>query len=92
VLDDAVATEDTVTQLIGAIRRVGREVSGAEALIDSCCTGHDYRQPGKPPIAWDDAEARPLFRQFRAALLYLRDANRPLQQQVQLRRDRRKEG
>ena len=26
VLDDAVATQDTVTQLIGAIRRVRREV------------------------------------------------------------------
>src|SRR3954466_4972586 len=29
VLDDAVATQDTVTQLIGAIRRVRREVAGA---------------------------------------------------------------
>ena len=29
ILDDAVATQDTVTQLIGAIRRVRREVPGA---------------------------------------------------------------
>jgi IS5 family transposase len=58
VLDDAVATQDTVTQLIGAIRRVGREVPGADELIAACCTGHDYRQPGKPPIAWDDAAMR----------------------------------
>ena len=29
VLDDAVATQDTVTQLIAAIRRVCREVPGA---------------------------------------------------------------
>ena len=29
VLDDAVATQDTVIQLIGAIRRVRREVTGA---------------------------------------------------------------
>ena len=28
MLDDAVATQDTVTQLIGAIRRVRREVPG----------------------------------------------------------------
>jgi hypothetical protein len=40
VLDDAVATQDTVTQLIGAIRRVGREVPGAGAAIEQCCTGH----------------------------------------------------
>ena len=29
VLDDAVATQDTVTQLIAAVRRVIREVPGA---------------------------------------------------------------
>jgi hypothetical protein len=33
VLDDAVATQDTVTQLIGAIRRVGREVPGAAEIV-----------------------------------------------------------
>ena len=33
VLDDAVATQDTVTQLIGAIRRVRREVAGAAELV-----------------------------------------------------------
>jgi transposase len=33
VLDDAVATQDTVTQLIGAIRRVRREVPGAIELL-----------------------------------------------------------
>jgi len=58
VLDDAVATQDTVTQLIGAIRRVGREVPGAGAAIEQCCTGHDYRRAGKPRIAWDDAAMR----------------------------------
>jgi len=55
VLDDAVATQDTVTQLIAAIRRVRRLVPEAAALE---LTGHDYSQPGKPRIAWDDAEAR----------------------------------
>jgi hypothetical protein len=58
VLDDAVATQDTVTQLIAAIRRVAREVPGAAAVITEQCTGHDYAQPGKPAIAWNDPEAR----------------------------------
>ena len=58
VLDDAVATQDTVTQLIGAIRRVRREVPGAAAVIAAHCTAHDYDDPGKPAIAWDDAQAR----------------------------------
>lgn len=58
VLDDAVARQDTVTQLVAAIRRVGREVAGAQDLIATVCTGHDYTRPGKPPIAWDDPAAR----------------------------------
>jgi Transposase DDE domain/Transposase domain (DUF772) len=58
VLDDAVATQDTVTQLIAAIRRVRREVPGAAAVVAAHCRAHDYDDPGKPAIAWDDAEAR----------------------------------
>lgn len=58
VLDDAVATQDTVTQLIGAIRRVSREVPGAVEVIAEHCGAHDYSDPGKPAIAWDDAGAR----------------------------------
>jgi IS5 family transposase len=58
VLDDAVATQDTVTQLIGAIRRVGREVPGAAEVIAAHCSAHDYSDPGKPTITWDDAAAR----------------------------------
>jgi hypothetical protein len=58
VLEDAVATQDTVTQLIAAIRRVRREVPGAAAVIAARCTAHDYDDPGKPAIAWNDAEAR----------------------------------
>jgi hypothetical protein len=58
VLDDAVATQDTVTQLIAAIRRVARDVPGAAAVIAEHCSGHDYRDPGKPAIAWDDPDAR----------------------------------
>jgi hypothetical protein len=58
ILDDAVATQDTVTQLIGAIRRVRREVPGAAEVIATQCTAHDYDDPGKPKIAWNDAAAR----------------------------------
>jgi hypothetical protein len=58
VLEDAVATQDTVTQLIAAIRRVGREVPGAPEVIAAQCTAHDYADPGKPAIAWNDAQAR----------------------------------
>src|SRR4051812_4717711 len=58
VLDDAVATQDTVTQLIAAIRRVRREVPGAAEVVAAQCRAHDYDDPGKPAIAWDDAEAR----------------------------------
>ena len=58
ILADAVATQDTITQLIAAIRRVARVVPGAAALIASVCTGHDYSQPGKPGIDWDDPAAK----------------------------------
>jgi IS5 family transposase len=55
VLDDAVATQDTVTQLIAAIRKVRRLVPEAAALE---LAGHDYNDPSKPRIAWDDPDAR----------------------------------
>ncbi len=58
VFDDAVATQDTITQLIAAIRRVGREVPGGAEVIAVECTGHDYTDAGKPDIAWDDKTAR----------------------------------
>jgi transposase len=58
VLEDAVATQDTVIQLIAAIRRVRREVPGAAAVVAAQCTAHDYDDPGKPVIAWDDQQAR----------------------------------
>lgn len=58
VLDDAVATQDTVTQLIAAIRRTIRHVPGAAQVAARCCTAHDYGDPGKPRIAWDDEQAR----------------------------------
>ena len=58
ILADAVATRDTVTQLVSAIRRVAREVPGAAEQIAAVCTGHDYSRPGKPKIDWDDPAAR----------------------------------
>ena len=64
ILEDAVARQDTVTQLIAQIRRVGREVPGTKELIATECTrllaltGQDYTATGKPPIAWDDPAAR----------------------------------
>ena len=57
VFDDAVATQDTVTQLVAAIRKVARVVPGAGAVIAAVCS-LDYSQPGKPPIDWDDPAAK----------------------------------
>jgi len=58
ILADAVATQDTVTQLVAAIRRVARVVPGAAEQIAAVCTGHDYSKPGKPAIDWDDPAAK----------------------------------
>lgn len=57
ILDDAVARQDTVTQLIAQIRRVGREIPVVAEVIAGL-PGHDYSKPGKPDIAWDDPAAR----------------------------------
>jgi Transposase DDE domain/Transposase domain (DUF772) len=55
VLADAVATQDTVTQLVAAIRRVRRLIPQArEVAVDA----HDYDRPGKPVCAWDDPQAK----------------------------------
>src|SRR5512142_1634372 len=58
ILADAVATQDTVTQLVSAIRRVAREVPGAAEQVAAVCTGHDYSRPGKPKIDWDNPAAK----------------------------------
>src|SRR5439155_897273 len=57
VLDDAVATQDTVTQLTSAIRKVARVVPGAGEVIGAVCR-LDYSRPGKPVIDWDDPAAK----------------------------------
>ena len=58
VLDDAVATQDTVTQLIAAVRRVIRDVPGGAEAAAAVCRAHDYADAGKPRIAWNDEAAR----------------------------------
>jgi hypothetical protein len=54
LLEDAVATQDTVTQLVAAIRRVRRLVPEARGVG---LAAHDYDRPGKPRCAWDDPQA-----------------------------------
>jgi IS5 family transposase len=54
ILDDAVATQDTVTQLIAAMRRVRRSVPQAASV--SLTTASD--EGGKPVIEWSDQSAR----------------------------------
>jgi Transposase DDE domain/Transposase domain (DUF772) len=58
VLDDAVATQDTVTQLIAAVRRVRRDVPDAAGFVAQCCNAHDWDDTAKPRIDWDDHAAR----------------------------------
>jgi Transposase domain (DUF772)/Transposase DDE domain len=58
VLADAVATQDTITQLVAAIRRVARVVPGAAGQVAAVCAAHDYSKPGKPQIDWDDPQAK----------------------------------
>ena len=60
---DAVATQDTVTQLRAAVRKVlaaldqaGSPVAGPVRQV--LHRDHDYAGPGKPPCDWDDPAAR----------------------------------
>jgi IS5 family transposase len=55
LLDDAVATQDTVTQLTSVIRRVRKTLPQAAAVSVSA---HDYDAGGKPVCVWDDPVAR----------------------------------
>ena len=57
VFDDAVATQDTCTQLVAAMRKVARVVDGAADVIGRVCA-LDYSKPGKPSIDWDDPAAK----------------------------------
>ncbi len=55
MLDDAVATQDTVTQLVSQIRRVRRLIPETKTVS---VAAHDYDASGKPVCAWDDPEAK----------------------------------
>jgi IS5 family transposase len=55
LLDDAVATQDTVTQLVSMIRRARRQIPTAATVT---VAAHDYDSAGKPACAWDDPAAR----------------------------------
>lgn len=55
LLDDAVATQDTVTQLCSMVRRVRKAIPAAAAVE---VTAHDYDTGAKPACAWDDPAAR----------------------------------
>jgi transposase len=54
ILDDAVATQDTVTQIISAVRRVLSTIPAVSRLELS----HDYSVVGKPVIDWSSPSER----------------------------------
>jgi hypothetical protein len=75
---DAVSTQDTVTQLRAAIRKLLRVLPAAleERVRAVLARDDDYLSPGKPPCDWDDRAARDvlvdaLVRDARAALAAL---------------------
>jgi len=58
---DAVSTQDTVTQLRSAIRKLLRALEGGELAVrvrTALRRDDDYAGPGKPPCDWDDPKAR----------------------------------
>jgi IS5 family transposase len=55
LLDDAVATQDTVTQLSSMIRRVRNAIPAAAGVE---LVGDDYGTASKPVCAWNDPVAR----------------------------------
>ncbi len=62
-LYDAVATQDTVTQLRSAIRKLLRALHQDHPDLETSVRAvlkrdDDYAGPGKPPCDWDDPEAK----------------------------------
>ncbi len=53
----AVATMDTVSQLVAAMRKAARVVPGAGEVIAAVCK-LDYSRPGRPDIDWGDPAAK----------------------------------
>jgi transposase len=84
---DAVATEDTVTQLRAALRKLlgalDQMLSPLAATVRAALRrDDDYATPGKPPCEWDDKAAREalvdaLVRDAVAALVALEDEEIP---------------
>jgi hypothetical protein len=78
-LYDSVATQDTVTQLRSAIRKLLRLLQGTNLGVRvrlALSRDDDYVSPGKPPCDWDDPTARDelvdaLVRDGQAALAVL---------------------
>jgi len=63
-LYDAVATQDTVTQLRSAIRKALRLLAGSDLRAQVAAVlvrDDDYSTPGKPPCDWEDPAARDLL-------------------------------
>jgi len=63
---DAVATQDTVTQLRASIRKLLTVLDQAASPLAATVRGElscddDYATPGKPPCDWDDKEAREML-------------------------------
>ena len=55
ILDDAVATQDTITMIWSQIRRCRRLIPEAARLV---LAAHDYESGAKPWCDWSDAESR----------------------------------
>ena len=55
ILDDAVATQDTVTMISSQIRRCRRLIPAA---ADLALVAHDYESKAKPSCDWSDPDAR----------------------------------
>ena len=55
ILDDAVATQDTVTMIWSQIRRCRRIIPEAAGLV---LAAHDYESKAKPCCDWSDPESR----------------------------------
>ena len=80
---DAVATQDTVTQLRAAIRRLLTVADRDDPVLAAAVRAvlrrdDDYATVGKPPCDWDDRAARDglvdaLVRDANAALLVVHD-------------------
>ncbi|MGQ0668972.1 MAG: IS1182 family transposase [Actinomycetota bacterium] len=84
----AVQTQDTVSLIRGAIRRLlsllAKSAPETKLAVEASLSRQDYGEIGKPPIDWDDAAAREalvdeLVRDANSALSVLEGAELPAQ-------------